>query len=160
MQPFLQLHIKLACSLAVLISILLMQLPEQQTHYSRYSLDKWVEQHLELEPEKLPDAAPAPREENSPKLPPPADGSLISQLYIAWTQHQGAADMAGVFVQDRVMAHIIQKFGYGPSPDAVLPGKKGYEKIIVRAGQLLHTSPAVSSLAQLPGLSGTFINAP
>lgn len=155
MQHIFHSHINLACSFALLLSIMLMQLPEQQTHYSRYTLDKWAERHLELDSatdSEQPESDTAAESSNS--------AGIVSYLYIAWTQHQGASDMAGIFVHERVLPHIIQKYGSGTAFGADAARFAPRPSAVQRSALLWDYAADVLSLAHQPGLSGTSINAP
>lgn len=167
MQKIFGTYTKLVCSFSILLSIALMQLPEQTAHYSEHSLDRWVEEHLHVpeteEPEtgvnygnialiettSASDAGEGQRHEK-----------LVPYLLIAWTQHQGASDMAGVFVQERMLTHIQPKYGNGPYSLVKFVVSTGRDAFNGLNKGIYDVAFEILSLAQIPGLSGTCINAP
>ena len=132
------------------MSTLLMQLPEQQTHFSEQVFERWAEQHLGTQAEEPP-LAPASAT---------AKAGLASRLYIGWTQHQSAPDMARVFVQDRIFSHFTQKQGApsGAASQGALAAAHRGIKIFFSLVCIYECERL--PIAQLPGLSGTLINAP
>lgn len=169
MQKIFGTYTKLVCSFSILLSIALMQLPEQTAHYSEHSLDRWVEEHLHERDSVQPDSGAKGIYENiSPIKATSASESqkkqrhekLLPYLLIAWTQHQGASDMAGVFVQERMLTHIIQKSGSGPYSTIKYAIYSGHSTFKGLNKGIYDIAFEVLSLAQIPGLSGTCINAP
>lgn len=123
-----------------------MQLPEQQTHFSEQVFERWAEQHLGSQAEESPSAA--------------SEAGLASRLYIGWTQHQSASDMARVLFQDRAFSYFVQKYGThsGAASQGVLTTAHRGIKNLCSIVCICECEGL--PIAQLPGLSGTLINAP
>lgn len=169
MQKIFGTYTKLVCSFSILLSIALMQLPEQTAHYSEHSLDRWVEEHLHAGDAAEPNSGAEAIYKNIALIETKSAAesgeqqqheNLVPYLLIAWTQHQGASDMAGVYVQERMLTHIIQKYTNGPYSLVKYAASTAHSTFKGLSKGIYDVAFEILSLAQIPGLSGTCINAP
>ncbi len=180
MQSFFGTYCKLFCTSLILISLVMLQFPNEQQSRDFSSFNSWVKQHLAesehaderfstqddfltylhniLNAAKSESDAVVSEDKN--ELPGSDKHQIIPYLYMAWAQHHNASDMAGTFGQDRVQLQLIHKHNgfwvnyYGIDATSGLNSEP-----LALLGENVSGSTAIS-LATQSLLSGKSINAP
>lgn len=125
MQNFFGIRLRLTIVLLVLGGFTLTHLPQHHAVKEYNSFSNWVMQHLteadtaaETESENpnseqlrhlLHKMMSDPHGSDTPADPGSDRARIIPYLYLAWSQHQDASDMAGTFSHERLSFQLILK---------------------------------------------------
>ncbi|MCC5933293.1 MAG: hypothetical protein JJU35_03540 [Balneolales bacterium] len=174
MQKFFGIKLRLSVVLLVLGGFMLTHLPQHQAVKEYNSFSNWVMQHLS---ERTSDAgADTLRSESLRTLlnemmsgksgtarekPSQEDHTrMIPFLYLAWSQHHDASDMAGTFSNDRLSFQLIFKH-HAAVLSGILFSASGHETHPrLRACTLQLRIAGFLPFSMRALISGQFVNAP